>query len=672
MIQTIVLGASILFQLVAAILALRLIQITGRHIAWVCVSAALIMMAIRRAVSLAGLLSAEHTGGLALPADVATLIISILMAVGIYSIGPLFAAIQGAKDALSRSAAELEEKVADRTRELQEAERALLESHGRLEKRVEEGTIELIEANIRLQREIVERQRAEEGLAAEKEQLAVTLGSIGDGVITTDIRGRVALLNKQAEQLTGWRYEDAAGRPLDAIFNIINEKTRERCESPAARVLATGSMVALSNHTTLIAKDTTERIIADSGAPIRDKSGNIIGVVLVFRDVTYSRKLEEEIQRVERLESIGLLAGGIAHDFNNILTAILGNIRLATMFVKSGDKVASALDKAEKASLRAKDLTQQLLTFSKGRTPVKKITSISELVSECASFALRGSNVQCHFSLPADLWLVEVDDGQIGQVIENLIINADQAMPEGGSIRVSAENVIIETDEDLAITLTPGQYVKLSVSDTGCGISKGDLTKIFDPYFSTKPTGSGLGLASAYSIIRNHEGSITVQSELNCGTAFHIYLPASIEGSLARKEPQREPAVGVGRVLVMDDEQDIRELAKELLTLLGYDVECAANGSEAIELFRKANKRGLGFHAVIMDLTIPGGLGGKATIRKLLEIDPGVKAIMSSGYSNDQIMSNYRDHGFKAVVPKPYDMNQLSQALRHVIAGEEA
>ncbi len=665
--QHFLVGLSILFQLVAAILALRLIRITGKHRAWMCISAALVFMAVRRGLTLTDALTRGSTGSFDLQTDCVTLATSILMVMGIYWIGPLFAAIQEAKEFLARLSVELEQKVADRTWQLRETEQALLQSYHELEQGVKERTAELAEANSQLQREILERRRAEDALAAEKEHLAVTLRSIGDGVITTDIEGRVVLINSRAEELTGWTQEQAAGKKLRSVFNIINEKTREPCQDPVSLVISTGQIVNLTNHTALIARDNRERIIADSGAPIRGKDGTIIGVVLVFRDMTENRKREEEIRRVEKLESIGLLAAGIAHDFNNILTAILGNVQLAAVHANAQENIVGALNRAEKASLRAKNLAQQLLTFSKGGTPIKEISSTPELVRDCACFALRGSNVRCDFALPADLWPVEVDKGQIGQVIENLIINADQAMPDGGAVMVRAENITIGMECNVRIPVNDGKYVRLSIHDAGCGIPEENRCKIFDPYFTTKLTGSGLGLTTSHSIIKNHDGYIAVESEVGAGTSFHIYLPASTDGPSWNEETPVMPPTGSGRILVMEDEEIIRKVTEELLTLLGYEIQCAADGTQAIELFQRAKECGRPFDAVVMDLTIPGGLGGKPTIKRLLEIDPEVKAIVSSGYSNDPIMSNYRLYGFKGVIPKPYSIDQLSRTLHEVM-----
>ncbi|MBI3949912.1 MAG: GAF domain-containing protein [Acidobacteria bacterium] len=517
--------------------------------------------------------------------------------------------------------------------------------------------------------EATERKQAEEALAAETERLAVTLRSIGDGVITTDTDGRVVLINKVAELLTGRTQEEAVDKPLGEVFHIINKKTGERCENAVERVLKAGEVVGLTNHTALLARDGTERIIADSGAPIRDRQGKIFGVVLVFRDITEKQKTEEELLKAQKLESLGLLAGGIAHDFNNILTTILGNITLAEADMRPGDHILGRLVAAETAALRAKDLTYQLLTFSKGGAPIKKTTSIAEIIKESASFALRGSNVRCEFSIPDDLWPVEVDEGQMSQVIQNLIINADQAVPEGGIIHICVKNVTREADADLSLA-NQQKYVNITITDHGVGIPEEHLPKIFDPYFTTKPGGIGLGLATTYSIIKKHEGHITVASKVGVGTTTTIYLPASEKQLSIKKIESERPCSGQGKILVMDDEQMIRDLTGHILKRFGYQAEFARDGAEAIAIYTKAKESGAPFDAVIMDLTIPGGMGGKEAIKRLAEIDPQVKAIVSSGYCNDPVMSNFREYGFSGCVAKPYRVEDLTQTLHAVLRGD--
>ncbi len=514
-------------------------------------------------------------------------------------------------------------------------------------------------------KDITERKQAEEILAAERERLAVTLLSIGDGVITTDREGRVVLMNRVAQELTGWTLEESIGKPLDTVFHIINEITRERCENPVEKVLHSGGIVGLANHTALIAKDGTERVIADSGAPIREKESKIIGVVLVFRDVSEKRRMEEDLLRNQKLESIGILAGGIAHDFNNLLTGILGNISLAKTYLPPGGEAYKRLDEAEKASLRTKDLTRQLLTFSKGGAPVKRMITLRELIIDSAGFSLAGSNFKCDYSIPGNLRPVEVDEGQISQVINNMVINACQAMPGGGTIRLECENVTVGEKDIMG--LEEGAYVKISVEDRGVGIPREHLKKIFSPYFTTKEQGRGLGLATCYSIIKNHDGHISFETRPGEGTTFNVYLPASRKGSRMEKKEEESFLAGKGKILVMDDEEIVREVACTMLRTLGYEVEVAGNGREAIELYVRRKESGQPFSAVIMDLTVPGGMGGRETVEKLKKIDRGVRAIVSSGYSNDPIMADYRKFGFNGVITKPYRINELSKTVFRVI-----
>ncbi|MGE5446330.1 MAG: ATP-binding protein [Ignavibacteriales bacterium] len=377
--------------------------------------------------------------------------------------------------------------------------------------------------------------------------------------------------------------------------------------------------------------------------------------------------MEEELLKAQKLESIGVLAGGIAHDFNNLLTAILGNIYLTkiTTDSKNDSKMYKRLTEAEKACFRAKDLTQRLLTFSKGGAPVKKVTSIKELIKDSASFAVSGSDVRCEFHISEDLWKVEVDEGQISQVINNVVINAEQAMPEGGVIRVRAENVNVGLGDGLP--LKEGKYVRITIEDEGIGIPQEHLPKIFDPYFTTKHSGSGLGLAAVYSIIRSHDGYIGVKSELGAGTKIYIYLSASEKELLAKVDIKEGSVKGRGKVLLMDDEDMVRGVAGGMLNQIGYEVEFARDGREAIELYTRAREENRSFDLVIMDLTIPGGMGGKEAIKRLIDIDPQVMAIVSSGYSSDPVMSEYKDYGFRGVLCKPYSIKDLTAILYTVL-----
>jgi CheY-like chemotaxis protein len=373
--------------------------------------------------------------------------------------------------------------------------------------------------------------------------------------------------------------------------------------------------------------------------------------------------MENELLKADKLESVGILAGGIAHDFNNILTSISGNISMAKMQVKPDHKIFDLLSAAENASVRAQGLTRQLLTFAKGGTPLKETVFLKEPIKESSLFVLRGSKSECNLSISEDLWPVEADAGQISQVISNIVINANQAMPEGGVIQIEADNLMPEKIKEIPVK--PGKYIRISIKDQGVGIPEKHLSKIFDPYFTTKQAGSGLGLATAYSIIKKHNGHISVNSLPGAGTTFHIYLPAS-----DKKVPVKEEAVlltGQGKILMMDDDEFLKELAKEIFDMLGYESAFAKNGAETIEMYRKARESGKPYDAVILDLTIPGSMGGKEVIKILLNMDPEVKGIVCSGYSEDEIMSNFREYGFKGMMPKPFDAYKLGKVLNDVL-----
>ena len=525
---------------------------------------------------------------------------------------------------------------------------------------------------VQLLQEVNERKAAEKALAAEKERLTVTLRSIGEGVITLDTEGKLFFINRVAERLTGWTDSEAVGRSLPEVFPLMDKKTRRRCENIGEKVLQTGQAVLLSlKDNVLIARDGSERHISHSAAPIRDADGNITGAVLVFHDITNQLRVEEELMRADKMESLGVMAGGIAHDFNNVLAGILLKTQLAERALRKGQDPNKFLTSIEEATQRAAGLNQQLLTFAKGGAPIKRTTSIAVLVKESAIFALRGSKVGHDFQIPDHLWAVEVDEGQISQVIGNLVINAEQAMPEGGLLTFRAENVEVNAAHPIP-DLSEGDYVKVSVEDEGVGMPLEDLPRLFEPYFTTKPKGNGLGLASVFSIVKRHGGHISVQSEVGKGSTFTFYLPASgdpIEVLRVEGGPLNR---GSGRVLVMDDEEIILQSTEEFLGDLGYEVDLAKDGAEAIALYKKALKEDTRYAAVIMDLTIPGGMGGKETIGKLLKIDPGVTAIVSSGYSKDPVMATYREHGFRGILAKPFKFERLAHLLEGVITARKS
>jgi nitrogen-specific signal transduction histidine kinase/ActR/RegA family two-component response regulator len=391
--------------------------------------------------------------------------------------------------------------------------------------------------------------------------------------------------------------------------------------------------------------------------------------VIVTRDITEQKRVEEERLRATKLESVGLLAGGIAHDFNNILTSVFANIGLAKMITakdaSSNPSVVERLSAAEKACLRARDLTKQLLTFAKGGTPVKSTTSIASIIGDTVEFALRGSSVRCCLQIPEHVWPVVVDEGQISQVLQNLVINAEQAMPEGGVIEVTVENDSILSPSDLP--LKPGNYVRVTVTDQGIGIPQDHLSKIFDPYFTTKQKGSGLGLATTYSIIKRHEGHISVSSALGQGACFTLYLPASSMKETSRDETPNELICGKGRILIMDDEDEIQEVLGKMLEHLGFEVDFASEGEKALSDYTDAFQQGSPYVATILDLTIPGGMGGKETLRQIKALHPEAAVIVSSGYSNDPVMGRFQEFGFSGVIAKPYNLLDLSKVLSQIL-----
>ncbi len=502
--------------------------------------------------------------------------------------------------------------------------------------------------------------RMERELRLSEQWLSTTLRSIGDAVIATDGDGRVKFINAAARSLTGWGEEEALGRELAEVYRIAPTA------SPADATEAGPSEGTVAAPRRLLSRGGAEYAVADTVAPIRQDDGTVRGEVLVFRDVTETLRFDQERQRVQKLESVGLLAGGIAHDFNNFLTAIVGNISYAKLVMDPDDESRGRLAEAERAAWRARDLTQQLLTFSRGGTPVTRPTVIGDLVEEAVGFALRGTPVLGEVTADDGLWAVEIDEGQVTQVFNNLLINAGQAMPGGGTARVHLENV--ELPEDHPSLLPAGAYVRATIRDHGTGIAAEHLPRIFDPYFTTKQRGSGLGLAVCYSIVKSHGGTIVAESELGAGSTFHVYLPATREEVDVPSLREVEVVQGKGKVLLMDDEDSIRELMEQALTAFGYRIACVPDGADAVELYRSAGERGVPFDVVLLDLTVPGGMGGLETLTRLRDLNPDVRAIVISGYSNDPVLADHARHGFAAAVSKPFNLEELSNVVAEVLA----
>jgi PAS domain S-box-containing protein len=485
-------------------------------------------------------------------------------------------------------------------------------------------------------------------------------------IITLDNNGNIESFNSFAEKFTGYSRSEVIGK------NWISTFIPAQDHSVTLGIIKNASdekQNISSFENSILVKGGEKRLISWNNANLKSNDGANIGVLSIGLDITEKSKMKEELLNSEKLESIGILAGGIAHDFNNILTAIMGNISLARMQTEDDPELRHLLTNAEKASARAIDLTQQLLTFSKGGAPILKTSSIEDIILETAQFSLRGSNVKPQFNIPDDLSAAELDVGQFSQVINNIVINADQAMPDGGVATISARNKIVSEEHGLPIK--NGNYIIISISDNGVGIPEDNLKNIFDPFFTTKQRGNGLGLTSAYSIIRKHGGHIDVTSEVNVGTSFHIYIPASLKRYKIQSNRKSGVVTGTGKILVIDDEESIRKVAKAVLTKLGYDTCLAADGAEAITVFNEAEQNGRPIDAVIFDLTIPGGMGGLEAAIKLRNINPAIKTIVSSGYSNDPIMANFREYGFQGRVSKPYTIRVLSEVLSEVMSGSD-
>ena len=498
-----------------------------------------------------------------------------------------------------------------------------------------------------------------ENLLREREKLyEMLLENMAQGIYL--LKGKhFEYVNPAFCKITGYSFEELTS-PEFNIERLFTEETKKIIDK-RFKARRNKKDIPSRYQVKIVTKDgDIKDLELDTVLISNEEETQILGFV---KDVTEELKIRKELQRLEKLESIGLLAGGIAHDFNNILMGIVGNLSLAKMHLKPDDKLYEIISDAEQIAFSAKSLTNQLLTFSKGGTPVKKVIDIKPFLRQWVSFALRGSNLKPLFSIDENLYNVEVDPGQISQVINNLVLNARDAMPEGGILEVGAENFLIEKNHPLP--LKPGKYVKISIRDHGVGIPEKYLDRIFDPFFTTKQKGSGLGLAVSFSIVKQHGGHITVYSELGKGTVFHLYLPSAEETVSEEHSEKEEVFTGGGRILIMDDQKIVVKVLSKMLKELGFsEVEISYNGEEAINKYKEYFNAGKIFDFVILDLTVPGGMGGKEVVKKILEINPDAKVIVSSGYSNDPIMSNYEEYGFSGIIVKPFTMESLKRALK--------
>jgi len=510
-----------------------------------------------------------------------------------------------------------------------------------------------------------------ERLALERTQLATTLQTITEGVVTVDGAGDILLMNESAAALTGVPAASAANRPVTELFTAIGVD-RDAYTDALRRVLETGEPVQLR-----WSRDTPAgRVVDITGTPMRDSENRLAGAVWVFRDVTDATRIEHERSKTARLESLGVLAGGLAHDFNNILMGVVGNLSLAQSMAGSADHaLMQRLRDAEAACVRARGVTTQLLTFAKGGAPVKTAASIRELVVECARFALSGSRVAGRFSIEPELWTAEVDAVQVSQVVHNLVLNAVQAMPHGGAVDVVMRNLRIDaTSPAHTLDLATGDYVCVSVLDQGPGIAADHLGHIFEPYFTTKEKGSGLGLAISASIVRAHGGTIGVgPAPGGFGTQFDVYLPASASKTVAPAAAVAlAPAALTGRVLLMDDDPMVADVAQDMLAALGYTAVTTACGQSAITKMQEAEHNGQPFDLVILDLTVPGGMGGQETVPHLRRIRHDIPVLVMSGYADNSVLADHGRHGFDGVLPKPFAIPDLRTAVEEVNARRSA
>jgi PAS domain S-box-containing protein len=554
-------------------------------------------------------------------------------------------------------------------RDMSERERiktALQKAHDELEKRVEARTIELKKSNEQLLYEISERTTAEQKLAEEKERLAVTLKSIGDGVITTDLDGNVVLLNKAAEDLIECSLENAIGKNLAEIYHTEQINTKLTHDHDIFFEILNNVYFSLYGRQSLLfTKSQKNYTITETGVPIKDHLDEVIGFVIVFRDITEKYHLGEELFKARKLESISLLASGIAHDFNNLLTGIITNLFMAKMGVENATDTYQLITTAEKAAFQASILTRQLLTFANIDTSSKEDTSIKELIESSIGFYLKESKSEYRLNIPDSIHKVKVDRGQIDKAFNHIILNADQSMPDGGVINVIAENIILDSNNQ-AIPIAHGNYVKISISDQGTGIPIEILPRIFDPYFSTKKNGTGLGLTAAYTIVQKHGGHISVDSQIGTGTSFTIFLPAVDEPVPEEKNEPTAVDQAQEKILFVDDEQFILKSTGQILNHLGYQVCLAEECQGALQIFKDAYNSDDPFSIVIIDLTISGGPGAKEMIGEFLSIDRDIKVIVSSGYTNDPVMVDFASYGFSGAMPKPYNVEELNSKIREI------
>lgn len=498
--------------------------------------------------------------------------------------------------------------------------------------------------------------RKEETLLVESEERYRTLvEESNDGIFITDGK-KFLFVNERMMDITGYTLEELITMNP---FRLIHPDEVHRVINGIKKLKKQGSLNALKSR--ILRKDGRALTVLFNGKIIRHEER--LSMMGTIKDITDFEAMQNDLLKQEKLRSLTILAGGIAHDFNNFLTGIMGNLSILKMELKhaKNEEMIETIDEALEACGKARGLTAQLMNFTKSGTPAKEAASIEEIIKESAEFSLRGSKSRCEFHFHKALPMVRIDPVQISQVIQNLVLNAAQAMPEGGIVRIYVDAV--DVNENYPLPLGPGRYIKISIVDNGKGIPEEHLGKIFDPFFTTKEKGSGLGLSVCYRIVKNHNGHIEVESEEGKGTAVHVYLPLEeVNPTEIRKEGNSQRIVR-GKVLVMDDEELVRDLVKRGLKKKGISVDVASEGEEAVKKYREALGSGSPYNAVILDLTVPGGMGGVEAARMILKMHPEANLIVSSGYSEDIVLSEYTKYGFKACLPKPYTIQKLIKTV---------
>ena len=508
----------------------------------------------------------------------------------------------------------------------------------------------------------------ERRLKESEEWLTMTLGSIGEAVLATDGARNITFMNRVAEDLTGWSAEEAMGKDVDTVFQLRDGRTLEPIPSPVATILRDGKGLELPADTILVRRDGTDRQIADSACPIKDKAGNVSGTVLVFRDTSERLRAAEALRQLQKMDAVGRLAGGVAHDFNNLLTVINGYATQALERLAPSDALHSPLSAILTAGERATALTRQLLAFSHREINSPRVIDLNALVTDYVKVlgSLLGGNVElCAVVSPSPL-SVRADSAQLEEVLMNLAVNARDAMPEGGRLTIETAAVTLEQNA-LAPDLPAGPYALLTVSDTGCGMTAEVQQHLFEPFFTTKDVGQGTGLslAAVYGIVQQHQGNLRVRSQRGEGTTFRIYLPR-LSDVAATAEPPKPPmpkVTGSETILLVDDEPLVRGLARDVLAPLGYNLLVADGGVEALRICGEHTGP---IHLLLTDVTMPG-MNGRVVSKGARQLRPGLRVLYMSGYCRDVIESLGVLEPDEEFIVKPFATTALASKVRELL-----